>query len=448
MNKTLIILKREYLSRVKKKSFIIMTILGPVLMAALMIVPVFIAQMSDQKTVIAVVDETTIFADRLKSTENIKFIPLEEDIQTAKDNFDKNRHDAILYIPLSAINTPSTLRLLSDKFPSINVKLYIESQLKQELESMKLSASGIDKEVLKSIETKVNITTIKISGDGQEQKSYPEIAMVLGIFSGILIYMFIFMFGAQVMRGVIEEKTSRIIEVIVSSVKPFQLMMGKIIGVALVGLTQFILWIVLTFTLVTVIKAAFPDKLSINEPAKVYTADDKMLDKNKLQEVSELMNTSSQPDTKNEILRAIGSINYGVVIGAFIFFFLAGYLLYAALFAAIGSAVDNEADTQQFMLPVTIPLIFAIVMAQFVMNNPNGPVAFWLSIIPLTSPIIMMIRIPFGVPYFDLILSMGLLVAGFIFTTWFAAKIYRTGILMYGKKVNYKELAKWLFYKG
>ncbi len=448
MNKTLIILKREYLSRVKKKSFIIMTILGPILMAALMIVPVFIAQMSDQKTIIAVVDETTIFAEKLKSTENIKFIPLNEDIQTAKDKFDKNRYDAILYIPMSAINTPSTLRLLSDKFPSINVKLYIESQLKQELESMKLTASGIDKEILKSIETKVNITTIKISGDGEEEKSYPEIAMVLGIFSGILIYMFIFMFGAQVMRGVIEEKTSRIIEVIVSSVKPFQLMMGKIIGVALVGLTQFLLWIILTFALVGIFKTAFPDKFNVNDTAKIYTADSKVLDSDKLKEISEISNAPKQTDATKEILKAISSINFGVIIGSFIFFFLAGYLLYAALFAAIGSAVDNEADTQQFMLPVTIPLIFAIVMAQFIMNNPNGPVAFWLSIIPLTSPIIMMIRIPFGVPYFDLILSMVLLIAGFIFTTWFAAKIYRTGILMYGKKITYKELAKWLFYKG
>ncbi|OPZ99850.1 MAG: ABC-2 family transporter protein [Bacteroidetes bacterium ADurb.Bin408] len=448
MNKTLIILKREYLLRVKKKSFIVMTILGPILMAALMIVPIFISQMSDKKAVIAVVDETTLFTERLKSTDNIKFIPLEMDIQVAKDNFDKNRYDAILYIPMSAINTPSTMRLLSDKYPSITVKLYIESQLKQELESMKLSASGIDKEVLKSIETRVNLTTIKITEGGKEETSYPEVATALGIFAGILIYMFIFMFGAQVMRGVIEEKTSRIIEVIVSSVKPFQLMMGKIVGVALVGLTQFLLWIVLTFTLVGIFRAAFPEKFSIKEQAKIYTADNKMLNPDELSKIADIKNTSAPSDTKNDVLNAIASIDFGVMIASFIFYFLAGYLLYAALFAAIGSAVDNEADTQQFMMPVTIPLIFAIVMAQFVMNNPNGPVAFWLSIIPFTSPVIMMIRIPFGVPYFDLILSIVLLIAGFIFTTWFAAKIYRTGILMYGKKVNYRELAKWLFYKS
>jgi len=425
-----------------------MTILGPVLMAALMIVPIFIAQMSDEVTRIAVVDETTIFVDRLKDTENILFVPLDQDIQTAKEKFDKRKFDAILYIPLSAINSPSSLRLLSDKYPSMNVKLYIESQLKQEFESLKLSASGIDKDVLKNIETKINISTIKISTEGKEEKSYPEVATALGIFAGILIYMFIFMFGAQVMRGVIEEKISRIIEVIVSSVKPFQLMMGKIIGVALVGLTQFLLWIILTFALVTVFKTAFPDKFNIKQPTHIYTGDSKVLNENKLAQIAEMTNKPAQTDTKDEILMAIASINFGVVICAFIFYFLGGYLLYAALFAAIGSAVDNEADTQQFMLPVTIPLIFAIVMGQFVMNNPNGPVAFWLSIIPFTSPIIMMIRIPFGVPYFDLALSVVLLIGGFIFTTWLASKIYRTGILMYGKKVTYKELAKWLFYKS
>jgi len=448
MNKTLIILKREYLSRVKKKSFIIMTVLGPILMAALMIVPIFIAQMSDEVTKIAVVDETTIFADQLKNTENILFIPLNQDIQTVKEKFDKKKYDAILYIPLSAINSPNTLRLLSDKYPSMNVKLYIESQLKQEFESMKLGLSGIDKEVLKNIETKINISTIKISSEGKEEKSYPEVATALGIFAGILIYMFIFMFGAQVMRGVIEEKISRIIEVIVSSVKPFQLMMGKIIGVALVGLTQFLLWIILTFALVTFFKTTFPEKFNMKQTTHVYTGDSKVLNQNKLAQITEITKEPTQVDTRNDILLAIASINFGVVICAFIFFFLGGYLLYAALFAAIGSAVDNEADTQQFMLPVTIPLIFAIVMGQFVMNNPNGPVAFWLSIIPFTSPIIMMIRIPFGVPYFDLILSVVLLIAGFLFTTWLAAKIYRTGILMYGKKVTYKELAKWLFYKS
>ncbi|MDD3877043.1 MAG: ABC transporter permease [Bacteroidales bacterium] len=446
MKKILIIIQREYLSRVKKKSFIVMTILGPLLMAAIMIVPVFMAQMSNEKNTIAVVDETLLFVERLQETEFIKFdYLLGKDISTARNEFNNKTHDAILYIPFSAINTPSTLRLLSDKQPSMNVKMYVESQLKKEIENFKLNASGIDKEVLKSIETKVNLTTIKITDEGIEEKSYPEVATVLGIFSGIMIYMFIFMFGAQVMRGVIEEKTSRIIEVIVSSVKPFQLMMGKIVGVALVGLTQFLLWIVLTLLIVTTVKTAFPEQFEVKQASQLYTADSKVVDPEQLQEIQEL-NITGETDARSEILMAIQSIDFGVMIFSFLFYFLAGYLLYAALFAAIGAAVDNEADTQQFMMPVTIPLIFAIVMAQFVMNNPNGPVAFWLSIIPLTSPIIMMIRIPFGVPFFDLALSIVLLIAGFLFTTWLAAKIYRTGILMYGKKTNYKELWKWLRY--
>ncbi len=448
MKKILIIFQREYISRVKKKSFIVMTILGPILLAALLIVPVFLAQITTEKNVIAVVDETKLFVDNLQETDNISFVYFDTSIGAAKDDFNPNKYNALLYIPLSAINTPQTMRLFSDKYPSLNVKIYIENQLKNEFESLKLKASGIDENVLKSIETKVNLTTVKFTEDGEtEQRSYPEIATVLGIFSGILIYMFIFMFGAQVMRGVIEEKTSRIVEVIVSSVKPFQLMLGKIVGVAFVGLTQFLLWIVLTLFLVTIVQVSFPEKFEIQRPGIVYTADSKMLESEKLKEASDAMG-APQIDQRSEILMAISSINFGVIIGAFIFFFLAGYLLYAALFAAIGSAVDNEADTQQFMLPVTIPLIFAIIMAQVVMNNPGGSLAFWLSIIPFTSPVIMMVRIPFGVPYYEVALSMALLVLGFLFTTWLAAKIYRTGILMYGKKVNYKELWKWLSYRS
>jgi len=447
MNKIIIILKREYLSRVKKKSFIVMTILGPILMAALFIVPVFLAQMTSQKNVIAVVDESMVFIDQLKNTDDIRFEYLEQDIVTAKNDFNGKKHDALLYIPMAAINAPQAIRLFSEKHPSMTVKIYIENQLKNQLESVKLKASGIDQAVLKGIETKVSLTTVKMTDKGYEEKSYPEVATGLGIFSGVLIYMFIFMFGAQVMRGVIEEKTSRIIEVIVSSVKPFQLMLGKIIGVAMVGLTQFLLWIVLTFVFISVFKVAFPDKFEMQKPSVVYTADSKVLEADKLQEIASLSETPST-NMQTEILMAISSINFGVIIGAFIFFFLAGYLLYAALFAAIGSAVDNEADTQQFMMPITIPLIFAIIMAQPIMASPNGAMAFWLSIIPFTSPIIMMIRIPFGVPYYEVILSMVLLILGFLLTTWFAAKIYRTGILMYGKKVNYKELWKWLFYKA
>ena len=263
--------------------------------------------------------------------------------------------------------------------------------------------------------------------------------------AGILIYFFIFMFGSQVMRGVIEEKTSRIVEVIISSVRPFQLMMGKIIGVGLVGLTQFLLWVVLTFAIVTAVTATMT-----SGDIKKSAAEQMMIQKHgmtpDISQAAPAANESANP--MGGIMEAIGSVNFPVMIGAFLFFFVVGYLMYAALFAAIGGAVDSEADTQQFMLPITLPLILSIVMAQYIIRDPDGPVSFWFSIFPLTSPVVMMIRIPFGVPYLEVILSMVLLLLGFLGTTWLAGKIYRTGILMYGKKVSYKELWKWIRYKN
>jgi ABC-2 type transport system permease protein len=235
------------------------------------------------------------------------------------------------------------------------------------------------------------------------------------------------------MRGVIEEKTNRIVEVIISSVKPFQLMMGKILGIAAVGLTQFLLWAILSGLTTTAVTAAFRDELQTQQQAATLGQESPATARG--QEIS-------------QALQALDNLNVPLILGCFIFYFLGGYLLYGALFGAVGAAVDNETDTQQFMLPITIPLILSFVVAQTVIiRNPDGPVAFWMSMIPLTSPIAMMLRIPFGVPAWELLLSMVLLVAGFIFTTWIAARIYRVGILMYGKKVNYKELSKWLFYK-
>jgi len=455
MNKILIIIKREYLSRVRKRSFIVMTIIGPLLMAGLFIVPIFIAQMSDETKVVEVIDESGVFYNRFPNTDNIKFEYPQKDIQTAKAEFHKSNYHAILYLPNSdknmlVLNTvSSTARIFSEKQPSMNVKIYIEGVLKKELEKMKLEQSGIDKDVLASIETNVSIPSIKINDtqsiDGKEEKNYPEVSIALGIFSGILIYFFVFMFGSQVMRGVIEEKTSRIVEVIISSVKPFQLMMGKIVGVAMVGLTQFLLWIILTAGIIGVFQSVFSDKLKSQSTSQTFNLNEKALNPQQIQELSK---QAPQESKLSEINNMIATINIPLMILSFIFFFICGYLLYASLFAAIGSAVDSEADTQQFMMPVTIPLIFSIVMLQFVINNPDGPVAFWLSMIPLTSPVIMMIRIPFGVPDWQLALSMGLLVIGFLISTWFAAKIYKTGILMYGKKVSYRELLKWLTYKS
>ncbi|MCD4746829.1 MAG: ABC transporter permease [Bacteroidales bacterium] len=457
MNKIFLIIKREYFTRVKKRSFIVMTILGPLLMAALFIVPIYIAQLENDVKTIGVIDETGLFLGKFEDTDNLKFRYIFTDLQIAKDDLAKNQEYALLYIPLPNLSVPSNAVLYSEKQPNINVKSYIKNVMKKEVEDLKLAEKFKElrlsddenitsRDFLKSIKANINISTIKLDESGSEEESSTEVSMVLGFAAGLLIYIFIFLYGSQVMRGVIEEKTSRIIEVIISSVKPFQLMMGKIIGIAFVGLTQFVLWIILTFAIITTFTAFFTDDIATFNTQKVLMENNKLIPSDNIN----AQTTTSQLNNNGvgEIINAIQSINFGVMIGSFIFFFLGGYLLYGALFAAIGSAVDNEADTQQFMMPITIPLILAFVVSNIIITNPDGPVAFWFSIIPFTSPIVMMIRIPFGVSYFDLSLSIILLVLGFLATTWFAAKIYRTGILMYGKKVNYKELWKWLRYKN
>jgi ABC-2 type transport system permease protein len=456
MKKIFLIIQREYLTRVKKRSFIVMTIIGPLLMAATIVVPIYLATRNNETKKVAVLDETGIFFEKFKDADNIKFHYLVSDIAAVKANFSKSGDDALLYIPKTEVTLPTNAILYSEKSVSVNIKSYISNVMTKQIEGLKLQARLMElqtdkkepvvvDDILRSIKTSVDINTIKIGDDGKESKSYTEVNMMLGMFSGILIYFFIFLFGAQVMRGVIEEKTSRIVEVIISSVKPFQLMMGKIIGVGLVGLTQFLLWVILTFGIVTVVTSTMT-----GGDGRKSATEQMMIQKQGMSpEVSKAISSQSDsPEEMGNVMEALNSVNFPVMIAAFIFFFLVGYLLYAALFAAIGGAVDSEADTQQFMFPITIPLILSIVMAQYIIQEPDGPVAFWLSIFPLTSPVIMMIRIPFGVPYFQVALSMVLLLLGFLGTTWLAAKIYRTGILMYGKKISYRELWKWVRYKS
>ena len=440
MNKISLIIQREYLSRVKKKSFVIMTILGPLLMAAAMIVPIWLSQLKNEKLDVEVIDETSIFLNKLEESGNIHFNYSLSPVDTAKKRFFKqNDFNAILYIPRTVLTSPEGIFLYYKKEPGLLTKTYIEKQIQKELEKSKLRSSGIDDKLISAIKSNVSITTVDIDENGYEKQSSQELAMIVGYAGGFIIYMFIFLYGAQVMRGVIEEKTNRIIEVMISSVKPFQLMMGKIIGIALVGLTQFLLWVILTFTITTAVNGVLLNNKYSSENLKQA-----------LEQGGDNMNQNEKATVKNmgDMMGAIEQINFVLIIGCFLFYFLGGYLLYSALFAAVGSAVDNEADTQQFMLPVSIPLIIGIVMMQYVINNPEGSMAFWFSIIPFTSPIVMMARIPFGIEPWELMLSMVALVLGFIGVTWLAGRIYRTGILMYGKKVNYKELWKWLFYKG
>jgi len=442
MKKIFYIIQREYLSRVKKRSFVIMTILGPLLMAAIFIIPVYIATREGEMKEIGVLDETGLFYGKFGDTETFFFHDIDTDLTTAKEMLTDSNYYAILYIPKTDVMVPNGGYLYSTRQASLNVTTYVEHIMNTEVEKLKLEASGVDEEVIKSAKTDIKLATFKIDKTGKEEKSYTGVSMIVGWIGGFLIYLFIFMYGAQVMRGVIEEKTSRIVEIIISSVKPFQLMMGKIVGIAMVGLTQFILWILLTGAIVLTFSAIFADQLSPQGSKELILSE-----QNRIVPDAEYENyTSMEPTEMNIAWEAVNSINYPVVLLFFIFFFIGGYLLYAALFASIGSAVDNEADTQQFMLPITIPLILSLIMIPYIINDPEAPLVFWISIIPFTSPIAMMARIPFGVPYLDLVLSVVLLIAGFLGTTWLAGKIYRTGILMYGKKISYKELWKWIRY--
>ena len=420
MRKIWLIIKREYLVRVRKKSFIVMTIVGPLLMVALMIFPAYLANQTQEVRTIAIDEDGFEFTNQIEDTDFLHFskIPNQEAV-LLKNDFSKSNYYALLRIK------ENNFTLYSNQQISLSVSKAIENQLEQIIEHQKLKAAGIDLDILSEAESTVRITTKIITEDGNTTKSKAEASMGIGFICGILIYIFIFMYGTMVMRGVIEEKTSRIVEVIISSVKPFQLMMGKIIGVALVGLTQFLLWIFLTIAITSVAELMFINSGSMS---------------------TELSSTQ-QSSLLIELSNLTGGINLLQIFISFIFYFLAGYLMYSSLFAAVGSAVDAEADSQQFVLPITIPLILAFILIQPIMENPDGPLAFWMSIIPFTSPVIMMVRLPFGVANWELALSMGILILSFVLTTYLAGKIYRTGILMYGKKTSYKELWKWLSYK-
>ena len=429
MNKIRLIIAREYLTRVKKKSFIIMTILGPVLFALLTLMPVLIQKFSEKETnTILIIDEIPhVFTTQLTSTSDIRFVNDSISLKEAKINLTKYNADAILYVPADYIKNAHLITLISEKQLGIEVKSAIEDVINHEIESTRIKALGITQAQIESVKTDVSIKTQTLNGKDNSS----ELTTVVGFITGGLIYFFIIFYGTQVMRGVIEEKTNRIIEVLISSVKPFELMMGKIIGIALVGLTQFALWVALTITITTVVsKVVYESKYEgQNIEQKIKSS------------------TNEQLDLSNEIQSNLSAINLPLVLGCFVFYFIGGYLLYSSLFAAVGSAVDNETDIQQFILPITIPLIFSFIVAQSIITNPNSELAYWCSFIPFTSPVVMMVRIAFGVVWYELVISMLLLIAGFIFTTYLAGRIYRIGILMYGKKPTYQEIKKWIFYK-
>lgn len=458
MNKIKLVLQREYLTRVRKKTFIVMTILGPILFGAIVIAPAWLAGLEDTQTKnIAVIDSSHIFIDQLPETEYIKFTYLDnKKVDELRSNFENTEYYGVLYITHLVANTENSVMFYSDKQPSLSVKGHITSAIEKILEKRKLRSAGIDDNILQSVRTSINMRTIQWTQEGKEKESSTELAMIVGYIGGFLIYFFIFLFGAQVMRGVIEEKTNRIVEIIVSSVKPFQLMMGKIIGIGLVGLTQFGLWVVLTLLIITGAKSVIAPELGTPSAQQVTATSIMQEQEQAADNPGKRFTPPDQGETTamadnlqaKHLFKALEDVNFVLIIGTFIFYFLGGYLLYGSLFAAVGSAVDNETDTQQFMLPITIPLILAIIVLVNGISNPQGGIAFWFSIIPFTSPIVMMARLPFGVPEWEVLLSMALLVLTFIGTTWLSGKIYRTGILMYGKKVNYREIWKWIRYRS
>jgi ABC-2 type transport system permease protein len=418
----------------------------------------------EEKTMV-VIDESKLFTEYgadgprfvIPGTEYLTFQVVEGvPLETFKEGFDESGYYGILFIPANILASESSL-IYSTKQTSVEISQYMERSMDSEIERLKLAQHDIEdiERILAEVETSIRVRNIKWTKDGKTQESNTGVVMGLGYLSGMLIFFFIFFFGSQVMRGVIEEKVSRIIEVIVSSVKPFQLMMGKIIGVGLVGLTQFLIWMVLSAALVTGLKAAFFPELNRTPTEQAVASDlfdpgsgSQGSDQPGSLSSSEAVPEATDLDMAQEIFASLRSINAGVMIGAFLFYFIFGYLLYAAMFAVIGSAVDNETDTQQLIFPVILPLILGIYVMISAINNPDNALSFWFSIIPFTSPVVMMVRIPFGVPWWQVAVSGSLLLGTFLGMTWIAGKVYRTGILMYGKKASYREIWKWLRYSS
>lgn len=424
--KTMLIVKREYLTRVRKKSFILTTILVPLLFVALIFGTALMAVSSSSTKKIAVLDESGVFAGKLKDDDDIKFTYLKSGLEEAKQSKD---YDGVLHIPSFDQKNKNQFSIYSEEQIGLGAQNEIKNQMNDVLINERMQAAGISTTQLDSLQ-KESITVKNINGEGKSSDYEKSIA--IGYASGFLLYMFMLLYGMSVMRSVMEEKTNRIAEIIVSSVKPFQLMLGKIIGVALVGLTQFLIWVVLIGIVTAVGGVALSQGGMMGSPEMA----------------GQMAQQGQAPDVQNIINVILGSTNWVEIIVWFLFYFLGGYFLYASLFAAVGSLVNEDPqDAQQLTLPITLPIIFGFVIMSLALKDPNSGIAIFGSIFPLTSPIVMMARIPFGVPAWQIGLSALLLILGFIGTTWMAGKIYRTGILLYGKKVTLKEVGKWLVRK-
>jgi ABC-2 type transport system permease protein len=446
MNKTILILKQEYFKRVKKKSFIILTLLVPLLFVGMFALIILLSVNNDkQERTIAVYDESGLFLGELEQDDytQFHFIPKEE-YSELKSDLKNSEFYALLYIPEN-IYSAGTAQLISAKQVPIELTEKIQRRLSQFIEKDKrqkvIDEAGIPDldDRLAATQTSVKLSTLKISETGEATQSSSEVAFIASYAMGFIIYFFVFMYGSMVMRSVMEEKKNRIVEVIISSVKPFQLMAGKIIGTALVGLTQVAIWVVVGMIVLTAMQSFFT-------PESAQQMGQSLMESR--QSMGPDMTQAAAQSQVTEALEMIGNLNLGLILFTFVFYFLAGYLMYSSLLGAVGAAVDNDEDSQQMVFPITFPLIISIMLLFPIARNPEGPVAFWGSMIPFTSPVAMLARIPYGIPTWELLLSMFLLLLATLGAIWVAAKIYKTGLLMYGKKVNIKELIKWLRYKS
>jgi len=444
MNKITLIIQREYLTRVKKRSFLLTTFLVPLFFIGMYVGIIYLTKKSYEDThgIVYIVDQQGTVANKLTSNKNVTYIKENKNLQDQLQNLNSEyENTSLLIIPNDFYNSKKVEFLSSSKI-NVTLQKEIQNELTQVVRNQKFEQLGLNIDSLNNINTSVSISSKEINADGQAQESNTEAAIAIAIGLSVLIYLSLFLYGAQVMRGIIEEKSSRIIEVIISSVKPFQLMLGKIIGIGLVGLTQFILWLTLTFTLAIGASTFLVSQTELSNQVIGHSIQNTDLN-NTVDE--NLVEQNIQSDISN----LLTNINVAEIVVCFFVFFLGGYLLYSALFAAVGSAIDNETEASQFTMPITMPLLLTYALSFGVLiNNPHGTVATWLSFIPFTSPIAMLVRIPFGVPTWQIVLSALLLIISFIFTTWVAARIYRVGILMYGKKASLKELIKWFNYKS
>ena len=445
-----IIISREYLTRVKKKSFLLTTFLVPILFAAMCILPSVIMFMAkDEGKKIAVVDQSGIVLPYLVDSDAVTYEDYSsEPVDSMKIRFESLGLDALVVVsPLDSVAKTVSMVSYSNKPLSVDLKDRIGSSAEEAVEDYRISLydMGDLKQIMEDVKADVSVSTYTLDESGEEQITSSEVYMIISMVLSIIIYMFIALFSGMVMQSVIEEKSSRVVEVLVSSVKATELMFGKIIGVACVALTQFFLWIVLTLLLVGGFSAFVGFDSLMGDPEQteqmMQMTSQMQMGGVDMQEMTEAMAAESG---MGAVISTLGNINWGQMILAFVIYFALGYLLYASLFAAIGSAVENEADTNQLQLPVTIPLMLAFFVALYAFNAPDSAVVWWGSMIPLTSPIVMLARIPFGVPGWELALSIVLLVGTFVACGWLSAKIYKIGILMFGKKTTFKDLWKWL----